>query len=188
MLGDANNPIRSILDSGTLMPTGATAIAASSADVAAAAAVATLPAVAAVTNYLTGFRIAGTGATAGVGVAVTITGLAAGTLTFVYTAVAGAILANTPLEIVFPKRPPRERRQHGHRCHLSIPWRGRPAQLRARPRLQDLAGNELGPARQSYRRVGTPSSSSLGHSSSPPGCCTGRTHFCHASSSSSTQA
>lgn len=106
MLGDANNPIRSILDSGTLMPTGATAIAASSADVAAAAAVATLPAVAAVTNYLTGFRIAGTGATAGVGVAVTITGLAAGTLTFVYTAVAGAILANTPLEIVFPNALP----------------------------------------------------------------------------------
>ncbi len=102
MYGDVNNPAHMVLDSGTLLPAGATAVANSSADVAAASAVATLPAVAGKTNYLTGFRVAGTGATSAVGVVVAITGLAAGTLNYILPVVAGATLGNTPLDVVFP--------------------------------------------------------------------------------------
>src|SRR5450755_2616266 len=82
-------------------PVGATPITASSANVAAAVAAATLAAVAGKTTYITGFAITGSGATTGLPVSVTVTGVITGTLTYTYTAVAGVLVANTPLVIHF---------------------------------------------------------------------------------------
>lgn len=84
------------------MPSGALALAASSGNVANAVAAATLVAVAGKTAYLTGFEVTGAGATAGLPVSVTVTGLLGGTLTFTYAAAAGVLVANQPLIIQFP--------------------------------------------------------------------------------------
>lgn len=83
-------------------PATATAVTASSGNVAAAVAAATLPAVAAKTNYITGFEATGSGATAGAVVTVTVTGTISGTLSYTVVAVAGALLGNTPLIVQFP--------------------------------------------------------------------------------------
>ena len=83
-------------------PAGATALTASSGNVAAATAVATLAAAAGKTTYITGFAITGSGATAGLPVSVTVTGIITGTLTYTYAATAGAAVANTPLIVNFP--------------------------------------------------------------------------------------
>lgn len=64
----------------------------SSGNVAAANAIATLPAVANKTNYLTGVEFTGGGATAGVLVVATITGLLGGTASYVFAAPTGATL------------------------------------------------------------------------------------------------
>src|SRR5260370_37907131 len=56
-------------------PPGATPIAASSGNVANAVATATLASAANVTTYITGFEVTGAGATAGLAVTVTITGV-----------------------------------------------------------------------------------------------------------------
>lgn len=85
------------------LPSGAAQKSASSGAVANAAAAAALAAVAGRFNYLTGFEITGLGATAAAGVEVTITGLAGGTLTFMYGFVAGAALINQPLIVNFPQ-------------------------------------------------------------------------------------
>jgi len=82
-------------------PDFAQCITASSGNVAAATATATLPAVAGKTTYLSGLMITGSGATAGLPVSVTVTGLAGGTMTFTYCAAAGVLVANTPLYIDF---------------------------------------------------------------------------------------
>ena len=78
-----------------------TPIAATSGNVANASAVATLAAVATKTTYITGFSVTGGGATAGLPVIVTVAGLVGGTLSFIYAAVAGVLVANTPLHIQF---------------------------------------------------------------------------------------
>lgn len=80
-----------------------TPVSAASGNVANAQAVATLPAVAGKTNYLSGFTVTGSGATAGLPVVVTVTGLLGGTLSFVYTAAAGVLVANTPLVVTFAR-------------------------------------------------------------------------------------
>jgi hypothetical protein len=78
-----------------------TDIQATSGDVANAQAVATLAAAAGKTTYITGLSITGSGATAGLAVVVTVTGLAT-PFSFIYCAAVGALVANTPLNIVFP--------------------------------------------------------------------------------------
>lgn len=84
-----------------VLPSGATAVRGASGNVAAANAAATLAAVADKTTYIAGFSITGAGATAGLPVIVTVTGTIGGTLTYIYTAVAGALLANQPLLVRF---------------------------------------------------------------------------------------
>lgn len=101
-------PVTLVTDSGVAygptnaFPYGGTLLNATSGNVAAASAVATLPAVASRTNYITGFDMTGTGATAAAVVTVTVAGLAGGSITFIATAVAGATLANPVLSIRFP--------------------------------------------------------------------------------------
>jgi|SRR5882672_11574658 len=74
-----------------------TDVTGSSGNVAAAVATASLPAVANKTNYLTGFDITGSGATAGLPVTVTVTGCGSGTLSYTYSAAVGALVENFPL-------------------------------------------------------------------------------------------
>ena len=69
----------------------------SSGDVAAAAAIATLPGVSGKTNFLSGFILAGSGATAASVVLVTITGLLGGTVTMPIGVPAGAAVGITPI-------------------------------------------------------------------------------------------
>lgn len=82
-------------------PAGSTPVVASSGNVANAAATATMPATALVTNYITGFEVTGTGATAGLPVTVTITGILGGTLSYTYDFSGSAITGNTPLQVTF---------------------------------------------------------------------------------------
>lgn len=79
----------------------ATDIQATSGDVANAQAVATLAGVAGKTTYITGFTITGSGATSGLAVVVTVTGLAT-PFNFIYCAAAGVLVMNTPLVVNFP--------------------------------------------------------------------------------------
>lgn len=83
-------------------PAGATAVTASSGNVAAAVAAAALPAVAAKTNYITGFEATGSGATLGSVVTLTVTGTISTTLSYTISAIAGVLLGNTPLIVQFP--------------------------------------------------------------------------------------
>lgn len=84
------------------LPPSATAVIASSGNVANASAAATLAAVASKTNYLSGFQITASGATVGADVSVTITGLLGGTITYTFNAPAGALVGATPLVVTFP--------------------------------------------------------------------------------------
>lgn len=86
----------SVIDTDVVHVTG------KSGNVAAAIATATLASVAGKTTYITGFTVVGAGATAGLPVLVTVTGLLDGTLTYVYVAAVGALVANTPLNVTFP--------------------------------------------------------------------------------------
>lgn len=82
-------------------PIGATPITASSGNQAAGAAVATLAKATGKTTYITGFEITSSGATVGLVVNPTVVGTITGTLTYVYAAMAGALLINTPLTVSF---------------------------------------------------------------------------------------
>lgn len=82
-------------------PAGATPTTASSGNVAAATATATLAAAAGKFTYITGFEVTGSGATAGLPVTVTVTGLPGGTASYTYTAAAGVLVANQPLVVTF---------------------------------------------------------------------------------------
>jgi len=86
------------------LPARATAVSATSGDVAAATATATIaaPSVAGASNYLCGFDMRGTGATSATTVALTITGLVGGTMTFQVLVVAGATTATPSLTVQFP--------------------------------------------------------------------------------------
>jgi hypothetical protein len=89
------------IDPSSPNPSGTTQVNASSGNVANAAAVAALPAVAAKTNYLSGFEISGSGATAGLPVTVTVAGILGGTQSFTYTFAAGVLVGNQPLVMSF---------------------------------------------------------------------------------------
>lgn len=85
------------------IPLGATPVTASSGNVTNAVATATLPAAVGKTTYITGFSCTGSGATAALVVILTIVGVITGTLHYIYAAVAGAALINTPIHVTFPK-------------------------------------------------------------------------------------
>lgn len=87
-------------------PAGATALSASSGNVANASAAATLAGAASKTTYITGFAVTAGGATAAALVDVTVTGLIGGTATFTFAAPAGATLGATPLVVTFPRPVP----------------------------------------------------------------------------------
>lgn len=84
------------------LPSGAVALAGSSGNIANNTASATLSSATGKTAYITGFIVSDSGATVGLPVSVTVTGLLGGTLTFTYTAIAGALLSNQPLSVSFP--------------------------------------------------------------------------------------
>ena len=73
----------------------------SSGNVSNATATATLAGAAGKTTYIQGFIVTGSGATLGLPVTVTITGVTGGTLHFVYCAAVGILAGNTPLVISF---------------------------------------------------------------------------------------
>lgn len=82
--------------------TVATPLAATSGNVAAAVATATLSSAAGKTTYITGFQIAGSGATIGTVVNCTVTNIVGSvTLNYPYAAIAGALLMNTPIIVNF---------------------------------------------------------------------------------------
>jgi hypothetical protein len=76
-------------------------ISASSGNVAAGTATATLAAQQGMLNRLCGFVITSSGSTAAAVVSPTVTGVKGGTMTYTYTTVAGATLANNPLIVTF---------------------------------------------------------------------------------------
>lgn len=78
-------------------------IVASSGNVAAGAAAASLGAVAGLRNWITGFTLTASGATTGLAVDATVTGLDGGTLTFTFDFPAGALVGATPLVVTFPQ-------------------------------------------------------------------------------------
>lgn len=87
-------------------PAGATPLTGSSGNVANANAVATLTSAANRTAYITGFQITSAGATVGLVVNVTVTGVITGTMTFNYVAPAGVLVMGAPLLVAFPKPVP----------------------------------------------------------------------------------
>lgn len=82
-------------------PSGSAAVASSSGNVSNAVAVATLPAVAAKTNYLSGFEVTGAGATAALVVTVTVAGVVGGPLSYTYSFPAGAAVSTRPIVVAF---------------------------------------------------------------------------------------
>jgi hypothetical protein len=80
---------------------GAIALIAGSGNVANAAATATLTGGALTTVYLSGFEMTAAGATAGLPVLLTVTGLLGGTRTFIFTFPAGVLVPATPLIVAF---------------------------------------------------------------------------------------
>lgn len=83
-----------------------TSLSASSGNVANASAVASLAAAVGLTNYITGFQITASGATAASVVDATVTGLIGGTATYSFTFPAGATVGATPLVVTFPQAIP----------------------------------------------------------------------------------
>lgn len=77
-------------------------ITAASGNVANAAATATLAGASGKTTYITGFQCTASGATAGLAVNVTVTGLISGTATYTFTFPAGVAVGATPLIVSFP--------------------------------------------------------------------------------------
>jgi hypothetical protein len=80
-----------------------TAITAASGNVAAASAVATLAGVASKTTYITGFEVTAAGSTTALPVLLAVTGTVTGTLTYIFTFPAGALIAAQPLSVQFPQ-------------------------------------------------------------------------------------
>ena len=99
--GDVNALAVTVVDSNGVSLDSQPTQVATSGNVANATAAATFAAVAAKTNYLSGFAVTGLGATVG-GVAVlTVTGLAGGTITFQVPIVAGALLGLAAMNMNF---------------------------------------------------------------------------------------
>ena len=65
-------------------------------------AVATLTGTSTTTVYITGFELTASGATAGLPVVATVTGVLGGTLSFIFTFPAGVLVGATPLIVEFP--------------------------------------------------------------------------------------
>lgn len=84
------------------LPDGAIPLNASSGNVANASAAATLAVPAGKRGYITGFVLTASGATGALVVNATVTGVEGGTLTFTFTAPAGAAIAAEPLVVNFP--------------------------------------------------------------------------------------
>ena len=72
-----------------------------SGNVANANAAATLAAAAGKTTFISGFELTATGATVGLPVTATVTGILGGTLSYTFAAPAGALLIATPLIVLF---------------------------------------------------------------------------------------
>jgi hypothetical protein len=90
---------------GSGYPPKAIPVQSGSVDEAATAAVATLPGAAGLTTYITHFRCTGTGATAAVGADITVAG-PTNSLIYIMGVVAGATLADVPVDIVYsPPQP-----------------------------------------------------------------------------------
>lgn len=96
----AANPLP-VSSGGGNLPATATAVSVSSGNQANANAVATMAAVAAKTNYITGFQITASGATSAGVVNATVVGLLGGTATYTFTVPAGATTAAQPLQVTF---------------------------------------------------------------------------------------
>lgn len=96
---DATGNQRVILNS--VYPAIATPVTNSSGNVAAANAVATLAGVAGKTTFLCGFTMTSAGSTGAAVVSPTVAGTISGTLTYTYTSIAGATLANPTLHNAF---------------------------------------------------------------------------------------
>jgi hypothetical protein len=82
----------------SVYPAAATPVTNSSGNVAASAAVATLAAAAGKTTFICGFTMTSAGSTAAAVVSPTVVGTLGGTMTYTYASVAGATLANLPLQ------------------------------------------------------------------------------------------
>lgn len=82
----------------SVYPAAATAVTSSSGNVAAANAVATLAAAVGKTTFICGFTLTSAGSTGAAVVSPTVVGTSGGTMTHTYTSVAGATLANAPLQ------------------------------------------------------------------------------------------
>lgn len=80
---------------------GGTALANSSGNVANASAVATLTGAVSISTYISGFTVTAAGATAGLPVIVTVTGLSGGTLSYIFSFPTGALVGATPLVVTF---------------------------------------------------------------------------------------
>lgn len=83
-------------------PEAATPIASSSGNVANASAVCTLTCPSGKTLFLSQLTVTGSGATAGLPVNVTVTGLLGGTQSYTFTFPAGALVGAVPLDVDFP--------------------------------------------------------------------------------------
>lgn len=81
---------------------GNSGVTVSSGNKANAAADVTLPAVVGKTTYITSFDVMGSGSTAGGVILITVTGLLAGTLTYVLSVPVGALVPVNSLHISFP--------------------------------------------------------------------------------------
>lgn len=100
--GVVNGTVQPGPQSGSIdYPVGAVPTTASSGNTANAVATATLAGVATKTTYITGFTVSGAGATAGLPVIVTVTGVIGGTMSFIYVFEAGALVGNKPLVVSF---------------------------------------------------------------------------------------
>lgn len=87
-------------------PAGATALAASSGNVANSSAAATLAGAVGATTYISGFVCTAGGATAGSVVTVTVTGTTGGTMSYTFAAPTGAAVGASPLVVQFPRAVP----------------------------------------------------------------------------------
>lgn len=98
---NAANPFPVTASAGSPLPQNAVSLQAGSPNQANAVATATLTGTPTTTVWISGFQVTGSGATAGLPVAVTVSGLLGGTRTFAYVFEAGVLVGNNPLIINF---------------------------------------------------------------------------------------
>lgn len=96
----AANPLPIVISGGGV-PQGAVSLFNGSINLTNQSGVATLTGTATTTVYLAGFEVNGAGATAGLGVGVTVAGVIGGTRTYAYNFETGAAVGNQPLVVQF---------------------------------------------------------------------------------------